>query len=122
MAAAGGVPESDISLGCGGDGGASGDVDLDSLGECRRSERASSARSVWRSTMDVDLVAAMLPAQAEAFVRALGKDWYADVQTVRDSIAAGRSFNVIHMRNVMKVDVFPARDPFHRTQLARATV
>jgi len=36
---------------------------------------ASSARSVWRSTMDVDLVAAMLPAQAEAFVRALGADW-----------------------------------------------
>ena len=40
---------------------------------------ASSARSVWRSTLDVDLVAAMLPAQAEAFVGALGKDWYADL-------------------------------------------
>jgi hypothetical protein len=83
---------------------------------------ASSARSIWRSTMDVDLVAAMLPAQAEAFVRALGKDWYADLQTVRESIVAGRSFNVIHMRNVMKVDVFPAREEFHRTQLNRATV
>src|SRR5205823_12336542 len=83
---------------------------------------ASSARSVWRSTLDVDLVAAMLPAQAEAFVQALGKDWYADLETVRKSVEEGRSFNVIHMLNVMKVDVFPAREAFHRTQLERATV
>jgi hypothetical protein len=26
------------------------------------------------------------------------------------------------MRNVIKVDVFPARDPFHRTQIDRARV
>ena len=83
---------------------------------------ASSARSVWRTTMDVDLVAAMAPAQAERFVKSLGTDWYADVDQVRDSVAAGRSFNVIHMKNVLKVDVFPAREPFHRAQLDRATV
>jgi hypothetical protein len=72
--------------------------------------------------MDVDLVAAMAPAQAERFVKSLGTDWYADVDQVRDSVAAGRSFNVIHMKNVLKVDVFPAREPFHRAQLDRATV
>jgi hypothetical protein len=83
---------------------------------------ASSARSVWRTTLDVDLVAAIAPPQAEAFVRSLGEDWYADVDEVRKSIAAGRSFNVIHMRNVLKVDVFPAREAFHRAQLERATV
>jgi hypothetical protein len=83
---------------------------------------ASSARSIWRTTLDVDLVAAIAPSQAEAFVQSLGKDWYADVDEVRNSIAAGRSFNVIHMRNVQKVDVFPAREPFHRSQLDRATV
>jgi hypothetical protein len=83
---------------------------------------ASSARSIWRTTMDVDLIAAISPAQTEAFVKSLGKDWYADMDEVRASIAAGRSFNVIHMRNVQKVDVFPAREPFHRTQLDRATM
>jgi hypothetical protein len=83
---------------------------------------ASSARSVWRTTLDVDLVAAIAPTQAVRFVQLLGKDWYADVDQVRDSIAAGRSFNVIHMRNVLKVDVFPAREAFHRAQLERATV
>jgi hypothetical protein len=83
---------------------------------------ASSARSIWRSTMDVDLVADIHPAQAEELVRALGKDWYADLETVRKSILAGRSFNIIHMQSVMKVDVFPARDAFHQAQLERATV
>jgi hypothetical protein len=83
---------------------------------------ASSARSIWRTTMDVDVVAAIAPAQAEAFVRSLGKDWYADVDEVRSSIEAGRSFNVIHMKNVQKVDVFPASKPFHRAQLERGTV
>ena len=54
---------------------------------------ASSARSIWRTTLDVDIIAAIAPAQAEAFVQALGKDWYADVDEVRGSLATGRSFN-----------------------------
>jgi hypothetical protein len=83
---------------------------------------ASSARSVWRTTLDVDIIAAIVPAQAEALVQSLGKEWYADADQIRSSIAAGRSFNVIHMRNADKVDVFPASEPFHRTQLDRATV
>ena len=83
---------------------------------------ASSARSVWRTTLDVDLVADIAPAQAEAFVHSLGEDWYADLDEVRRSIAAGRSFNVIHMKHVLKVDVFPAHEAFHRAQLERATV
>jgi hypothetical protein len=83
---------------------------------------ASSARSIWRTTMDVDLVAAMSATQAEAFVNALGRDWYADLDTVRRSIIDGRSFNVIHIKNVQKVDIFPAREPFHRVQLERATI
>lgn len=83
---------------------------------------ASSARSVWRTTLDVDIVAAIAPTQAVELVRALGKEWYADADELRAAIVAGRSFNVIHLRNVQKVDVFPAREAFHRTQLDRATV
>lgn len=83
---------------------------------------ASSARSIWRTTLDVDIIAAIAPAQAEVFVQALGKNWYADVDELRNSIAAGRSFNVIHIGNALKVDIFPAREAFHRTQLDRATV
>jgi hypothetical protein len=83
---------------------------------------ASSAHSIWRSTADVDLIAAILPTQVEAFLRALGNNWYADGDEARRAISAGRSFNVIHMRAVQKVDVFPAHEAFHRTQLDRATI
>ena len=83
---------------------------------------ASSARSVWRTTLDIDVLAAIAPSQAEALAKSLGKDWYVDVDEGRRSIEAGRSFNVIHIRNAQKVDIFPAIDQFHRTELERATV
>ena len=82
---------------------------------------AASARGIPRATFDVDLVAAIAPSQAGAFVQSLGKDWYADVDEVRKSLESGRSFNVIHIRNSLKVDVFPASRAFHRAQLERAT-
>ena len=83
---------------------------------------ASSARSIWRSTAHVDLIAAMLPAQAEAFVNALGKDWYADVDEIRGALTTGRAFNVIQMKNAQKIDIFPAREAFQSSQIERATV
>ena len=82
---------------------------------------ASSVRSIWRSTMDVDLVAAIWPAQVDELVTTLGSDWYADAGEMRRSIQAGRSFNLIHIRNALKVDIFPAREDFHQAQLDRAT-
>ena len=83
---------------------------------------ASSARGIWRSTLDVDLVAAIHPAQARALVEALGPAWYADADMIRHSIQAGRSFNIIHIGSAQKVDVFPATEAFHETQLERATM
>jgi hypothetical protein len=83
---------------------------------------ASSARGVWRSTLDVDLVAAIQLPQVAALVEELGSAWYADAETIRDSIEAGRSFNVIYMPRVMKVDIFPATEEFHQQQLERATL
>lgn len=83
---------------------------------------ASSARGVWRSTLDVDLVAAIQPPQVEALVRELGPAWYADPETIRGSIEAGRSFNVIYLPQVMKVDIFPATEEFHLKELERATL
>src|SRR5471030_3454581 len=62
---------------------------------------ASSARGVWRSTLDIDLVAAIQPAQVAALVGELGPAWYADAETIRGSIEAGRSFNVIYLPRVI---------------------
>src|SRR5439155_20351001 len=56
---------------------------------------ASSACRVWRTTLDVDVVAAMAPSQAASLADALGKDWYVHVDEARRAIEEGRAFNVI---------------------------
>jgi len=83
---------------------------------------ASGARGIWRSTLDIDIVAAIRSSQTADLATALGKDWYADVDMIRRAIEAGRSFNVIHTRLAIKVDIFPAVDDFQLAQLERATV
>jgi hypothetical protein len=73
-----------------------------------------------RSTRDVDLVAAMLPAHVEPFVAALRGEFYADPQAIADAVANRRSFNVIHLDTMVKADIFVFRaDPFGRSQFAR---
>lgn len=82
---------------------------------------ASSARGIPRSTVDGDLVAAIRVRDAERIAAALGHDWYADAEQMRDAISAGRSFNIIHQPSFLKFDIFPAAEEFHDIQLERAT-
>jgi hypothetical protein len=73
-----------------------------------------------RSTRDIDLVAAILPRQVEPFIAALGPGFYAEAETIRNAITSARSFNIIHLETMVKVDVFPAKpDAFGRSQLSR---
>ncbi len=82
---------------------------------------ASSVRGIVRATLDVDVVARIGVGQTDALAAALGPDWYADADQMRASIAAGRAFNIIYLPFTQKVDVFPATEEFHRSQLERAT-
>jgi len=61
---------------------------------------ASSALSVLRATMDVDLLVRLPAADAVRLADALGSDWYADQDAMRDALARGRPFNVIHKSTV----------------------
>jgi hypothetical protein len=71
--------------------------------------------------MDIDVVAIIVAPQTERLARELGPEWYADPDQMRDAIAARRAFNVIHIPFANKVDIFPATDDFHLSQLERAT-
>lgn len=82
---------------------------------------ASSVRGVMRATKDIDIVARIAPGQAEQFAAALGRDWYADGEQIRNAISSGRSFNVIYLPTIYKVDIFPASEAFHLSELERAT-
>jgi hypothetical protein len=73
-----------------------------------------------RATRDVDLVAAMLPHPARPFATALGDGFYADVAAIESAVAARRSFNIIHLDTMVKVDVFVFKgDGFGSSQFAR---
>ena len=57
---------------------------------------ASSIHGITRPTMDADIVADLKSEQVEEFVSMLKVDFYADSQTIREALARGRSFNLIH--------------------------
>jgi hypothetical protein len=82
---------------------------------------AASARGVVRATFDIDIVATVAAPQTDRLARELGPEWYAEPEQMRDAIAARRAFNVIHIPLGNKVDVFPATEDFHLSQLERAT-
>jgi len=70
--------------------------------------------------MDVDLVANLREEDIAPFVQALGDAFYADADMMRGAIGQHRSFNLIHLESMFKVDVFVARPrDFDRAQLAR---
>lgn len=80
---------------------------------------AGSMHGLTRSTIDSDLVADIRTDHVPAFVAALGSAFYADAAAITSAIIHGSSFNIIHLRTMFKVDIFPSRRPFDEMQLAR---
>ena len=81
---------------------------------------ASSIHGITRPTMDADIVADLKFEQVDEFVSWLRTDFYADGLTIRDTLARGRSFNLIHCATTFKIDIFPLRDdPYSRASFAR---
>ncbi|MCZ2113366.1 MAG: hypothetical protein LC131_05975 [Anaerolineae bacterium] len=81
---------------------------------------ASSLHGVMRSTLDVDIVADLLPEHIPLLVAALSEQFYADGEMMRNAIEREGSFNLIHYDTAFKVDIFISKErPFSRTQLER---
>jgi hypothetical protein len=84
---------------------------------------ASALHGVMRATMDADLVADLRMEHVEPLVEALGSAFYADAETMRDTIRRRTSFNLIHLETMFKVDVFVAKArSFDHSQLARRQI
>jgi len=81
---------------------------------------ASSTHGIPRTTMDVDLVADINPDQIDELVGLLQAEFYADATMIREGLARGRSFNLIHYGSAYKFDVFPLRkDDYSRIEFDR---
>lgn len=86
--------------------------------------RGSVASSSWglpRASVDVDLVAELRADQVDKIVGLLEGAYFVRRETVLEAVQRRRSFNVIHLNTVVKVDVFVAEArPFDRQEMSRA--
>ena len=84
---------------------------------------ASSAHGIYRATNDADFVADLRPTHASKLVGLIGGGFYADEPSILSAIRSRRSFNLIHLETMLKVDVFVLKDdPFSQGQMARRTL
>ena len=82
---------------------------------------ASSVHGVPRTSIDADVVADLQAGQVPGFVARLADRWYVDEGRILDAIARRRSFNVIHLATMYKVDVFVSKGrPWDAQALLRA--
>ena len=82
---------------------------------------ASSVHGVPRSTLDADVVADLDPRHVAPLVARLSAAYYVDEERVRAAVESRRSFNVIHLETMFKIDVFASkRRPFDLEALRRA--
>lgn len=81
---------------------------------------ASSIGGEPRTTLDVDMVVAMVETDVDRFVAALGPEFYADDEAIRRAIRQRSSVNLIHQTSAIKVDLFIAGgSPLDEQQLGR---
>ncbi|HWP41923.1 MAG TPA: hypothetical protein VNO14_01720 [Blastocatellia bacterium] len=81
---------------------------------------ASSAYGIPRATMDVDLLASIRPEHAGPLATELSPEFFVDDRAIERAAKEKRSFNVIHLESMFKVDVFVAEpEGFNAEQLER---
>jgi hypothetical protein len=81
---------------------------------------ASSAHGVPRASIDADVIADLGPEQIAPLASALREAYYLSEERIRTAVEARRSFNLIHLATMFKVDVFVAKGrPFDRQAFAR---
>jgi hypothetical protein len=82
---------------------------------------ASSAHGVPRASIDADVIAALGPEHVTPLASGLAGAYYLSEDRIKAAVHARRSFNLIHLDTMFKVDVFVAKErPFDREALARA--
>lgn len=84
---------------------------------------ASSLHGIFRSTNDVDIVAAVREEHVAPLVSGLAGNFHADAETINEALNQGRPFTVIHFGSGYKFDIFPTTgDPYFETQLSRSKI
>ena len=82
---------------------------------------ASSAHGVARASLDADVITELHPSHIVRLARLLGLAYYVPVDQMRRAALERRSFNLIHLETMFKIDVFVSKGrPFDRSAAERA--
>lgn len=84
---------------------------------------ASSIYGVPRLTQDADLVADLRAEHVRPFIQKAADLFYVSPERMAHAIERRSSFNLIHLKTVLKVDIFVLKpDPLSREEMARRRV
>jgi hypothetical protein len=84
---------------------------------------ASSLHGIFRASVDVDIVAELQHDHVKPLLERFSNDFYLDEAAIVRAIELRRSFNMIHLATMFKVDIFVAREhAFDRALLDRGAV
>jgi hypothetical protein len=74
---------------------------------------ASSAYGTPRSTMDVDLITALSFIHIEPLKKKLEGEYLVDEEMIKDALNTKTSFNIIHYKSMLKVDIFILKEQLY---------
>ncbi len=81
---------------------------------------ASSLLGEPRSTNDVDFVAQISSEKVRNLVQSLQSDFYISAEAVMRAVEEKSSFNVIHLRSIVKIDIFVLKPgPYSEEEMRR---
>lgn len=84
---------------------------------------ASSLHGIPRSTQDADLVAALRADHIQPFIGRVEGTFYLSPERVETAVRRRTSFNLIHLKTMIKVDLFVfSETPLARQEMARRQV
>ena len=84
---------------------------------------ASSLHGIPRSTQDADLVAALRTEHIQPFIGRVEGTFYVSPERVEAAVRRRTSFNLIHLKTMIKVDLFVfSETPLARQEMARRQV
>lgn len=88
-----------------------------------RGSLASSMHGIPRSTQDGDLVADLRAEHVQPFVTAVAQIFYVSPERVLQAVQRRSSFNIVHLKTAIKVDIFVlSREPLSLQEMARRQV
>ena len=81
---------------------------------------AANFYTIPRMTRDIDIVIAFEEKNLETFFTLFSKDFYVDLETVKNAVMRGEMFNVIHREGIVKVDfIVKKKEEYRKVEFER---